>query len=62
MIKLEGVHLKASNIEELHKFAARIVVSKSWFHFLPEPHYDIISPFKIKMIVDYIKNQRNRHE
>lgn len=61
MIKLEGVHLKASSLEELHKFAARIVVSKSWFHLLPEPHYDIINSFKIRVIIDYIKNQRT-HE
>ena len=46
MIYLKGIHLTADSTEELHRFASRIVLGRSWFHPTPFPHYDIICPHK----------------
>ena len=55
MIKLTGIHLSASNTEELHEIAKKFVISKSWFSSTPSPHYQIVNPHKADEIVKYIE-------
>lgn len=57
MITLDGIHLKASTTPELHEFARRLAISKSWFHYKPKPYYDVICPFKLEAIRSYIKRK-----
>lgn len=56
---LEGIHLKSENKEELHKMAHKYGISKSWLHTHPEVYYDIICPFKLRLIAQHLKNKRN---
>lgn len=63
MVKLRGIHLVADSIEELHHFAGKIVVGKSWFHSTPFPHYDLICPHKIEralIAIEKIEKKKDR--
>jgi hypothetical protein len=57
-IKLKGIHLFADDTGELHTFARKVGLSRSWFHTLPIPHYDVICPF----ITDRILNQLRKRK
>lgn len=59
MIYFDGVVLRADEYDELHQFARKIGVSKSWCSLHPIPYYNIICSFKRRMILDYIK-RRNK--
>lgn len=42
----DGVHLAATDLEELHAFATRLGLKRSWFQCPPEhrhPHYDVMA-------------------
>lgn len=58
MIYLSGINLYADEVTELHEFCRKLGVSKGWFHLYPEPHYDIICPFNINKIINYLKKQK----
>jgi hypothetical protein len=60
MVYLKGIHLMSDSTEELHNFARKIVVGKSWFHLAPEPHYDLICPHKIDRAVALIEKRAKR--
>lgn len=63
MVKLQGIHLVSDSTEELHEFARKIVVGKSWFHLTPYPHYDIICSHKIDRVLslmDKIERKKDR--
>ena len=60
MIQFDGVCLMADGWAELHEFARQIGVSRSWFGFEPVPHYDIICPFRAKIIFNYIERKERK--
>lgn len=44
MVMTDGVHLVADSVSELHGFAGRIGLRRSWFQGgSRHPHYDILS-------------------
>ena len=44
MVMTDGVHLIADSLSELHSFAGRIGLKRSWFQGGSRyPHYDILS-------------------
>ncbi len=59
MVYLKGIHLMATTSEELHKTAEKFMISRSWFHSTPEPHYEIVHPIKADEIAKFI-NKRER--
>lgn len=55
MIYTDGIHLVADSLQELHKFAYEITLSKCWFHNRRgkfRPHYDIICPHMLERAFD----------
>lgn len=58
MLKIEGIHLMASSMEELHEVAAKFVISKSWYSSTPVPHYTLIHPLKLEEIAKYIRGRK----
>lgn len=46
MVYLRGIKLTANRLDELHKIAHKVVLSKSWYNPDPFPHYTVICPFK----------------
>lgn len=57
MIEVKGIHIMASDNEELHEFARKFVISKSHFSSTPTPHYEIINPLKMEEIMKYLKKK-----
>lgn len=57
MVYIEKIKLRSSsnNAEELHRFAAKIVVSKSWFNMEPYPHYTLVCPYRYDRAFDLIE-------
>jgi hypothetical protein len=37
----DSCHLIADTVEELHEFAARLGMKRSWFQPVSSPHYDL---------------------
>lgn len=48
-VYIDHVHMVADTLEELHKFAKRISVTRSFFHGTRKghPHYDLTQQWKI---------------
>lgn len=42
MVYIDGIQLRATTPEELHRFARKIVLSRSWFRKHPYACYDVI--------------------
>lgn len=57
-IWMKGIHLMASDDEELHEVARKFVISKSWYSSTPSPHYEIVNPLKMEEIVKYIERKK----
>ena len=68
MIHLEGIFLYADSTIELHRFANKIGLSRTWFQPVvfvknrkPEdntrPYYEVICPHRANMILAYIEKQ-----
>lgn len=56
MVYTDGIHLVADELDELHRFARNITLSKCWFHNprgKNHPHYDIICAHKLQRAYDY---------
>lgn len=59
-VYLNGIHMLADDVTDLHEVARCVLgVDKSFFHLSPSPYYDIICPFKIKRLTSWIE-KRNR--
>jgi hypothetical protein len=59
MVEFDGVWLKATSSEELHEFARKMGVSRSWYSVHPVPHYEVICAFRHEAIVRHI-NKREK--
>jgi len=46
----QSAHLVADSIEELHDFARRLELFRSWFQNRPMPHYDVTEGMRWKAI------------
>ena len=44
MTYTDGVHLVADSLDELHAFADRLYMRRSWFQRGRHPHYDLTTP------------------
>lgn len=63
MIYIEGIKLKSDDsTEELHRFARKIVLGKSWFNIQPDPHYVLICPYKFKAAEDLIEKRNKKKD
>lgn len=62
MITLKGIVLSSddNDIDELHRFAAKIVLSKSWFNLHPYPHYTVICPFRQQRAIDIFERRERK--
>lgn len=60
MIFLNGVNLVGTELSELHEFARKMGVSKSWWRTEDEC-YDILCPFKVSQIRKRIENREKLH-
>lgn len=54
MVNLKGIHLFAEEVGELHTFARKVGLSRSWYHITPVPHYDVICPHIMNRISNYL--------
>ena len=52
MVYLEGIKLRSDKIEDLHRFARRIGLSKTWFQVEPFRHYQVVNPHLIERAFD----------
>jgi hypothetical protein len=52
-IYLTGIHMYSSNLVELHLFARRIGLSKSWYQSSPYPHYEVLCSHRWNKAYDY---------
>lgn len=57
MIEVKGIHITADNNEELHEFARKFLISKSWYSSTPVSHYEIVNPLKMEEIVKYLRKK-----
>lgn len=57
MIEVKGIYITADNNEELHEFARKFLISKSWYSSTPVSHYEIVNPLKMEEIVKYLRKK-----
>jgi hypothetical protein len=43
-------HLMATTVEELHEFAAKIGLKRSWYQPQSTPHYDVTAHYRQKAV------------
>ena len=50
MVYTDGVHLVCKNVDELHVFAKKIGLKRSWYQYHHRhPHYDLTTPHKMEI-------------
>lgn len=61
MIYTDGVHLVADSLDELHNFADKIGMKRSWFQYSKKhPHYDLLGSKKALAIKEGAINVTSR--
>ena len=54
MVYTDGVHLVCKNVDELHVFAKKIGLKRSWYQYQyhhRHPHYDLTTHHKMEIAV-----------
>lgn len=57
----QACHLVADNIDELHLFASRLGLKRSWFQANTLPHYDLTKGMRLRAVkLGAVEIDRNR--
>lgn len=60
MVYLTHIFLTADSTIELHRFANKIGLSRTWFQPGDHPYYEVICPHRVQMIENYIEKLNKR--
>ncbi len=60
MVEMKGIHLCATEEQELHEVASKFLVSKSYFSSTPYPHYEVINGLKHEEITRWIEKSKRK--